>query len=179
MTAVPGCPAPARSRASHSGAAAPLSLEKEIFAAAFAGSKKPYIDDVSDHIEHRVAMASRSWHDGNGVNGNGAGIARRHAARLDQKRVWPGDLTEIPDWVYTDENVISVRSSASSMGLPELRRARGRNSNAGDFIARMLVRRRWLSRAQGRPISVVRTAAFIAPPSSARVVRQLNEFVCP
>src|SRR5580693_6212217 len=24
---------------------------------------------------------------------------------LDRQHVWPGDLTEIPDWVYTDENV--------------------------------------------------------------------------
>ena len=24
---------------------------------------------------------------------------------FDRQYVWPGDLTEIPDWVYTDENV--------------------------------------------------------------------------
>jgi len=41
-----------------------------------------------------------------GANGNGAGIgASDDAVRFGQQRVWPGDLTEIPDWVYTDESI--------------------------------------------------------------------------
>src|SRR6476659_9374786 len=39
----------------------------------------------------------------------GASAARSRtedsAVLLDRQYVWPGDLTEIPDWVYTDENI--------------------------------------------------------------------------
>jgi anthranilate 1,2-dioxygenase large subunit len=42
----------------------------------------------------------------NGTSGSGAGIgARDDAVLLDRQYVWPGDLTEIPDWVYTDESI--------------------------------------------------------------------------
>ena len=42
---------------------------------------------------------------GNGAGGNGAGGARDTAVLFDKQYVWPGDLTEIPDWVYTDEAI--------------------------------------------------------------------------
>jgi hypothetical protein len=40
--------------------------------------------------------------------GNGDGGRRGapdNAVLLDRQYVWPGDLTEIPDWVYTDETI--------------------------------------------------------------------------
>ena len=37
--------------------------------------------------------------------GNGKRGAREDAVLLDRQYAWPGDLTEIPDWVYTDESI--------------------------------------------------------------------------
>ena len=37
--------------------------------------------------------------------GEATGVASDNAVLLDRQYVWPGDLTEIPDWVYTDENI--------------------------------------------------------------------------
>ncbi len=39
-------------------------------------------------------------------NGNDARRGTRDdAVLLERQYVWPGDLTEIPDWVYTDETI--------------------------------------------------------------------------
>src|SRR5260370_35072529 len=41
-----------------------------------------------------------------GTSSNGAATGvRDDAVLLDRQYVWPGDLTEIPDWVYTDESI--------------------------------------------------------------------------
>ena len=43
---------------------------------------------------------------GGGRNGgNGKRGARDNAVLFDRQYAWPGDLTEIPDWVYTDESI--------------------------------------------------------------------------
>jgi anthranilate 1,2-dioxygenase large subunit len=39
------------------------------------------------------------------MNDANGGRAADAAVLLDRQYVWPGDLTEIPDWVYTDENI--------------------------------------------------------------------------
>src|SRR3974377_3477 len=39
----------------------------------------------------------------NGGDGNRS--AREDAVLFDRQYAWPGDLTEIPDWVYTDESI--------------------------------------------------------------------------
>jgi len=41
----------------------------------------------------------------NGTSGNAAKNAADKTVLLEQQYVWPGDLTEIPDWVYTDETI--------------------------------------------------------------------------
>src|SRR5262249_12080657 len=53
---------------------------------------------------HRMAEAPRRNMNGNGGNRMGDGTATRDVL-LDQQYVWPGDLTQIPDWVYTDEAI--------------------------------------------------------------------------
>src|SRR5271166_3715661 len=41
-----------------------------------------------------------------GKSGNSAKrSAPANAVLFDRQYAWPGDLTEIPDWVYTDENI--------------------------------------------------------------------------
>ena len=48
-------------------------------------------------------------HSGVSATGRNGGEATRGASDnvvlFDRQYVWPGDLTEIPDWVYTDENI--------------------------------------------------------------------------
>ena len=40
-----------------------------------------------------------------GSNGGGSARAGDAAVLFDKQYVWPGDLTQIPDWVYTDEAI--------------------------------------------------------------------------
>src|SRR3954463_12342191 len=42
---------------------------------------------------------------GKGNGGDAGRGASDGAVLLDRQYVWPGDLTEIPDWVYTDETI--------------------------------------------------------------------------
>src|SRR5262249_33913832 len=54
-------------------------------------------------IGHRTGTLERRM--SNGTSGNAAKNVADQTVLLDQQYVWPGDLTEIPDWVYTDETI--------------------------------------------------------------------------
>jgi hypothetical protein len=71
-----------------------------------------------------------------GMSGNAGGNggdarsgASDGAVLLDRQYVWPGDLTEIPDWVYTDETIykreiermLSSRRKLPSLSVPARR----------------------------------------------------------
>ena len=58
--------------------------------------RDPLCGGAKPPILHRADQRRRAM---SGGNGGGSTVL------LDQQYVWPGDLTEIPDWVYTDENI--------------------------------------------------------------------------
>ena len=69
---------------------------------------------------------------GNGNNRRGG--ASNGTVLLDRQYVWPGDLTEIPDWVYTDETIYQREIERIFHGPHlELRRARGGDSQCRRF----------------------------------------------
>src|SRR5260370_39663679 len=57
---------------------------------------------------HRRVGGDMSGNGADAGGGNGSDATRAapdNAVLLDRQYVWPGDLTEIPDWVYTDETI--------------------------------------------------------------------------
>ena len=120
---------------------------------------------------------------GNGTSGNGAGIGvRDDAVLLDRQYVWPGDLTEIPDWVYTDESIYRREVERIFHGRTwNYVALEAEIPNAGDFIR---------SNVGPTPVVVARTrdGAISAVENrcvhrAAEFCRELsgtvNEFVCP
>ena len=108
---------------------------------------------------------------GNGGTGHGDSVGARDSAVLfDQQYVWPGDLTRIPDWVYTDQDIYEREVERIFHGrtwnyvaleaeMPERRAISSAPTSA---------RRRWWWRAPRTARSTCsRTAARIAPPNSA------------
>src|SRR5262245_65699216 len=57
-----------------------------------------------DRRASRGIGAAEADMSGNGGNRMRDGVATREVL-LDQQYVWPGDLTQIQDWVYTDEAI--------------------------------------------------------------------------
>src|SRR5262249_57066911 len=69
----------------------------------------------------------------------GASAERSRAADsavvLDRQYIWPGDLTEIPDWVYTDETIYRREIERIFHGPTwNYVALEAELSNAGDFI---------------------------------------------
>ena len=106
---------------------------------------------------------------GNGGTGHAGGGAGDGAVLFDQQYVWPGDLTEIPDWVYTDQDIYRREVERIFHGPTwNYVALEAEIPNPGDFIR---------SNVGPTPVVVARTrtarstwsrtAARIAPPSSA------------
>jgi phenylpropionate dioxygenase-like ring-hydroxylating dioxygenase large terminal subunit len=106
---------------------------------------------------------------GNGVNGNGAGIgASGDTARLGRQRVWRGDLTEIPDWVYTDADVYQREVERIFQGPTwNYVALEAEIPNAGDFIR---------SHVGPTPVVVARTKDGAISVVENRCVHRAAEF---
>ena len=101
---------------------------------------------------------------------------------FDRQYVWPGDLTEIPDWVYTDENVyrreverIFHGSTWNYVGLEaEL-------PNPGDFIrSHVGPTSVVVTRAKDGSINVVENRCVHRAAEFCRELSgNVNEFICP
>src|SRR5713226_3073414 len=120
---------------------------------------------------------------GNGVNGNGARTsASGDALRLDQQNVWPGDLTAIPDWVYTDENVYRREVERIFHGPTwNYVALEAEIPNTGDFIrSNVGPTPVVVARTKDGSISVVENrCAHRAAEFCRELSGTVNEFICP
>jgi apoptosis-inducing factor 3 len=119
----------------------------------------------------------------NGGNGADAGeCASDNAVLLDRQYVWPGDLTEIPDWVYTDENIYKREIERIFHGPTwNYVALEAEIPNPGDFIrSNVGPTPVVVARAKDGSISVVENRCVHR---AAEFCRELsgtaNEFICP
>ncbi len=109
---------------------------------------------------------------GNGMSGAKSGVksgAGDDAVLFDRQYVWPGDLTEIPDWVYTDEHIYRREVERIFHGPTwNYVALEAEIPNAGDFIrSNVGPTPVVVARTTTAPSAWSRTAVLIAPPSSA------------
>jgi apoptosis-inducing factor 3 len=120
---------------------------------------------------------------GDGVGANAARSGASDGAVLfDRQYVWPGDLTEIPDWVYTDEAIYQREIERIFHGPTwNYVALEAEIPNAGDFIR---------SHVGPTPVVVARTSdgsisvvenrcAHRAAEFCRELSGTVNEFVCP
>ena len=117
---------------------------------------------------------------GRGNGGNGKRGARE--VLFDRQYAWPGDLTEIPDWVYTDESIYRREVERIFHGPTwNYVALEAEVPNAGDFIR---------SNAGPTPVVVARTKDGSISVVENRCVHRaaefcrvlsgtVNEFICP
>src|SRR5260370_3801754 len=118
-----------------------------------------------------------------GTSSNGSRLgARDDAVLLDRQYVWPGDLTEIPDWVYTDESIYRREVERIFHGPTwNYVALEAESPNVGDFIrSNVGPTPVVVARAKDGAIGVVdnrgvhRAAEFCRELSGT-----VNEFICP
>jgi anthranilate 1,2-dioxygenase large subunit len=120
---------------------------------------------------------------GDGVGTNAARSGASDGAVLfDRQYVWPGDLTEIPDWVYTDEAIYQREIERIFHGPTwNYVALEAEIPNTGDFIR---------SHVGPTPVVVARTSdgsisvvenrcAHRAAEFCRELSGTVNEFVCP
>jgi phenylpropionate dioxygenase-like ring-hydroxylating dioxygenase large terminal subunit len=120
------------------------------------------------------------------IEARGSGESDRAAADnavlFDRQYVWPGDLTEIPDWVYTDENIyrreverIFHGRTWSYVGLE------AEIPNPGDFIrSHVGPTTVVVTRAKDGSINAVENrCAHRAAEFCRELSGNVNEFICP
>src|SRR5436309_421613 len=137
--------------------------------------EKTYTDDAfGSHRASRCIGGVEAGMSGNGVSGNGSsrsgtGIgARDDAVLLDRQYVWPGDLTEIPDWVYTDEGIYRREVERIFHGRTwNYVALEAEIPNAGDFIR---------SNVGPTPVVVARTRDGTISAVENRCVHRAAEF---
>src|SRR5436309_9999002 len=121
----------------------------------------------------------------NSSSGNGNGGTRgtrADAVLLDRQYVWPGDLTEIPDWVYTDETIYQREIERIFHGPTwNYVALEAEIPNAGDFIrSNVGPTPVVVARAKDGSIGVVENRCVHR---AAEFCRELsgtaNEFICP
>src|SRR3974377_2448169 len=116
----------------------------------------------------------------NGGDGNRS--AREDAVLFDRQYAWPGDLTEIPDWVYTDESIYRREVERIFHGRTwNYVALECEIPNAGDFIrSNVGPTPVVVSRAEDNSIHVFENRCVHR---AAEFCRKLNgnarEFVCP
>ena len=120
---------------------------------------------------------------GNGGTGHGDSVGARDSAVLfDQQYVWPGDLTQIPDWVYTDENVYRREIERIFHGPTwNYVALEAEIPNLGDFIrSNVGPTTVVVARTKDGAISVVENrCAHRAAEFCRELTGNVNEFVCP
>ena len=117
---------------------------------------------------------------GRGNGGNGKRGARE--VLFDRQYAWPGDLTEIPDWVYTDESVYRREVERIFHGPTwNYVALEAEIANAGDFIrSNVGPTPVVVARTKDGSISVVENRCVHRAAEFCRVLSgTVNEFICP
>jgi len=116
-------------------------------------------------------------------NGNAArGEDGDKAVLFDRQYVWPGDLTEIPDWVYTDETIYAREIERIFHGPTwNYVALEAEIPNSGDFIrSNVGPTPVVVARAQDGSITVVENrCAHRAAEFCRELTGNASEFVCP
>jgi apoptosis-inducing factor 3 len=119
---------------------------------------------------------------GRGNGGNGKRGAREDAVLFDRQFAWPGDLTEIPDWVYTDENIYRREVERIFHGPTwNYVALEAEVPNAGDFIrSNVGPTPVVVTRTKDGSISVVENRCSHRAAEFCRALSgTVNEFICP
>jgi apoptosis-inducing factor 3 len=119
---------------------------------------------------------------GRGNVGNGKRGAREDAVLLDRQYAWPGDLTEIPDWVYTDESIYRREVERIFHGPTwNYVALEAEVPNAGDFIrSNVGPTPVVVARTKDGSISVVENRCVHRAAEFCRALSgTVNEFICP
>ena len=101
---------------------------------------------------------------------------------LDRQYVWPGDLTEIPDWVYTDETIYRREIERIFHGPTwNYVALEAEIPNGGDFIrSNVGPTPVVVARAKDGTISVVENRCVHRAAEFCRELSgTVNEFICP
>jgi apoptosis-inducing factor 3 len=117
-----------------------------------------------------------------GNGGNGKRGAREDAVLFDRQYAWPGDLTEIPDWVYTDENIYRREVERIFHGPTwNYVALEAEVPNAGDFIrSNVGPTPVVVTRTKDGSISVVENRCVHRAAEFCRALSgTVNEFICP
>jgi len=117
---------------------------------------------------------------GRGNGGNGKRGARE--VLFDRQYAWPGDLTEIPDWVYTDESIYRREVERIFHGPTwNYVALEAEIANAGDFIrSNVGPTPVVVARTKDGSISVVENRCVHRAAEFCRVLSgTVNEFICP
>jgi phenylpropionate dioxygenase-like ring-hydroxylating dioxygenase large terminal subunit len=113
---------------------------------------------------------------------NGGRSARDDAVLFERQYVWPGDLTEIPDWVYTDETVYRREIERIFHGPTwNYVALEAEIPNAGDFIrSNVGPTPVVVARAKDDSISVVENRCVHRAAEFCRELSgSVTEFICP
>jgi phenylpropionate dioxygenase-like ring-hydroxylating dioxygenase large terminal subunit len=119
---------------------------------------------------------------GSGTGNDARQGARDHAVLLDRQYIWPGDLTEIPDWVYTDESIYRREIERIFHGATwNYVALEAEVPNAGDFIrSNVGPTPVVVARAKDGSISVVENRCVHRAAEFCRELSgTVNEFICP
>jgi apoptosis-inducing factor 3 len=117
-----------------------------------------------------------------GNGGNGKRGVREDAVLFDRQYAWPGDLTEIPDWVYTDENIYRREVERIFHGPTwNYVALEAEVPNAGDFIrSNVGPTPVVVTRTKDGSISVVENRCVHRAAEFCRALSgTVNEFICP
>jgi phenylpropionate dioxygenase-like ring-hydroxylating dioxygenase large terminal subunit len=125
-----------------------------------------------------AAGMSRGGRNGN----NGKRGAPDNAVLFDRQYAWPGDLTEIPDWVYTDDNIYRREIERIFHGRTwNYVALEAEVPNAGDFIrSNVGPTPVVVARAKDGSINVVENRCVHRAAEFCRTLSgTVNEFICP
>src|SRR5260370_13245145 len=117
-----------------------------------------------------------------GRGNGGRGGAHDNAVLLARQYIWPGDLTELPDWVYTDETIYQREIARNVRGATwNYVEGEAEGPNAGDFIrSNVGPTAVVVTRAKDGSINVVENrCAHRAAAFGRELSGNVNEFICP